>query len=93
MERERPSLCVVSAAFGFPSAWRTIRATVSNNTMSSPLSFADIEDLPPAVQEKLFDDVLDRDVQKGTDDLVVFISGVNTHPHSVDAWLLVSCDS
>ncbi|XP_054898482.1 ubiquitin thioesterase ZRANB1 [Poeciliopsis prolifica] len=25
---------------------------------------ADIEDLPPAVQEKLFDDVLDRDVQK-----------------------------
>lgn len=26
---------------------------------------ADIEDLPPAVQEKLFDDVLDRDVQKG----------------------------
>ncbi|KAK2866733.1 hypothetical protein Q7C36_002789 [Tachysurus vachellii] len=26
---------------------------------------ADIEDLPPAVQEKLFDDLLDRDVQKG----------------------------
>lgn len=25
----------------------------------------DIEDLPPAVQEKLFDEVLDRDVQKG----------------------------
>ncbi|KAJ7983591.1 hypothetical protein DPEC_G00376000 [Dallia pectoralis] len=25
---------------------------------------ADIEDLPPAVQEKLFDEVLDRDVQK-----------------------------
>lgn len=27
--------------------------------------FADIEDLPPTVQEKLFDEVLDRDVQKG----------------------------
>ncbi|NWT73161.1 ZRAN1 thioesterase, partial [Prunella himalayana] len=26
---------------------------------------ADIEDLPPTVQEKLFDEVLDRDVQKG----------------------------
>lgn len=26
---------------------------------------SDIEDLPPAVQEKLFDEVLDRDVQKG----------------------------
>eukprot|EP00063_Salmo_salar_P097036 XP_014071871.1 PREDICTED: ubiquitin thioesterase ZRANB1-like [Salmo salar] len=26
---------------------------------------ADIEDLPTAVQEKLFDEVLDRDVQKG----------------------------
>ena len=26
---------------------------------------ADIEDLPPPVQEKLFDEVLDRDVQKG----------------------------
>lgn len=25
----------------------------------------DIEDLPPNVQEKLFDEVLDRDVQKG----------------------------
>lgn len=35
---------------------------------SSKLSFpcfSDIEDLPPAVQEKLFDEVLDRDVQKG----------------------------
>lgn len=30
--------------------------------------FADIEDLPPAVQEKLFDEVLDRDVQKGIQD-------------------------
>lgn len=29
------------------------------------LGFADIEDLPPTVQEKLFDEVLDRDVQKG----------------------------
>lgn len=28
----------------------------------------DIEDLPPTVQEKLFDEVLDRDVQKGTRD-------------------------
>lgn len=28
-------------------------------------SFVDIEDLPPNVQEKLFDEVLDRDVQKG----------------------------
>lgn len=28
-------------------------------------SLSDIEDLPPAVQEKLFDEVLDRDVQKG----------------------------
>ena len=27
--------------------------------------FVDIEDLPPTVQEKLFDEVLDRDVQKG----------------------------
>lgn len=27
--------------------------------------FPDIEDLPPTVQEKLFDEVLDRDVQKG----------------------------
>lgn len=27
--------------------------------------FTDIEDLPPTVQEKLFDEVLDRDVQKG----------------------------
>lgn len=32
----------------------------------SPCVSADIEDLPPAVQEKLFDEVLDRDVQKGT---------------------------
>lgn len=29
------------------------------------MSCADIEDLPPNVQEKLFDEVLDRDVQKG----------------------------
>lgn len=29
------------------------------------LFFEDIEDLPPNVQEKLFDEVLDRDVQKG----------------------------
>lgn len=29
------------------------------------LLFADIEDLPPTVQEKVFDEVLDRDVQKG----------------------------
>lgn len=29
------------------------------------LFVSDIEDLPPAVQEKLFDEVLDRDVQKG----------------------------
>lgn len=29
------------------------------------LFFVDIEDLPPAVQEKVFDEVLDRDVQKG----------------------------
>lgn len=34
---------------------------------------SDIEDLPPAVQEKLFDEVLDRDVQKGTKDLLNFI--------------------
>ena len=34
-------------------------------TRRSALS-PDIEDLPPAVQEKLFDEVLDRDVQKGT---------------------------
>ena len=27
----------------------------------------DVEDLPPNVQEKLFDEVLDRDVQKGKD--------------------------
>lgn len=33
---------------------------------SHPCDFSDIEDLPPAVQEKLFDEVLDRDVQKGT---------------------------
>lgn len=39
----------------------------------SHVSFADIEDLPPAVQEKLFDEVLDRDVQKGTRDLFMFI--------------------
>ncbi|KAM8837924.1 ubiquitin thioesterase ZRANB1 [Spinachia spinachia] len=35
--------------------------------LTDPVTFtlpADIEDLPPAVQEKLFDDVLDRDVQK-----------------------------
>lgn len=35
--------------------------------LSEPQTFnlpADIEDLPPAVQEKLFDEVLDRDVQK-----------------------------
>lgn len=32
----------------------------------SHLYLSDIEDLPPAVQEKLFDEVLDRDVQKGT---------------------------
>lgn len=31
-----------------------------------PPYLSDIEDLPPAVQEKLFDEVLDRDVQKGT---------------------------
>lgn len=31
-----------------------------------PCYLSDIEDLPPAVQEKLFDEVLDRDVQKGT---------------------------
>lgn len=31
----------------------------------SCLVVSDIEDLPPAVQEKLFDEVLDRDVQKG----------------------------
>lgn len=39
----------------------------------SHVSFADIEDLPPAVQEKLFDEVLDRDVQKGTQVLFMFI--------------------
>lgn len=33
--------------------------------MSHLYDFADIEDLPPAVQEKLYDEVLDRDVQKG----------------------------
>ncbi|KAK1881472.1 Ubiquitin thioesterase ZRANB1, partial [Dissostichus eleginoides] len=35
--------------------------------LTDPVTFtlpADIEDLPPAVQEKLFDEVLDRDVQK-----------------------------
>lgn len=32
---------------------------------------SDIEDLPPAVQEKLFDEVLDRDVQKGTDQILL----------------------
>lgn len=31
----------------------------------SSVVVSDIEDLPPAVQEKLFDEVLDRDVQKG----------------------------
>lgn len=31
----------------------------------SCVAVSDIEDLPPAVQEKLFDEVLDRDVQKG----------------------------
>lgn len=37
-----------------------------------PLShISDIEDLPPAVQEKLFDEVLDRDVQKGTEGFCV----------------------
>lgn len=42
--------------------------------------FADIEDLPPAVQEKLFDEVLDRDVQKGTQDVFMFISGICSYP-------------
>ena len=32
----------------------------------------DIEDLPPTVQEKLFDEVLDRDVQKGDLSITVF---------------------
>lgn len=35
---------------------------VSEKVFFSP---KDIEDLPPNVQEKLFDEVLDRDVQKG----------------------------
>ncbi len=42
---------------------------------------ADIEDLPPAVQEKLFDEVLDRDVQKGKD-VFMFISVICMFPHS-----------
>lgn len=37
--------------------------TLSNFCLLS--IFPDIEDLPPTVQEKLFDEVLDRDVQKG----------------------------
>lgn len=40
---------------------------------SFPCFSADIEDLPPAVQEKLFDEVLDRDVQKGTEDVILYI--------------------
>ncbi|XP_010765507.1 ubiquitin thioesterase ZRANB1 [Notothenia coriiceps] len=54
--------------------------------LTDPVTFtlpADIEDLPPAVQEKLFDEVLDRDVQKGTKDSFIFISGFRFYPQSV----------
>lgn len=43
-----------------------------HKSKSFPCVLADIEDLPPAVQEKLFDDVLDRDVQKGTFSFCIF---------------------
>ena len=39
---------------------------------------ADIEDLPPPVQEKLFDEVLDRDVQKGKHGHVTVGCGAGT---------------
>lgn len=38
---------------------------------------ADIEDLPPTVQEKLFDEVLDRDVQKG--EILTYFSNLKYH--------------
>uniref|UniRef100_A0A673K1F0 ubiquitinyl hydrolase 1 n=1 Tax=Sinocyclocheilus rhinocerous TaxID=307959 RepID=A0A673K1F0_9TELE len=38
--------------------------TILTHLMVLFLDLTDIEDLPPAVQEKLFDEILDRDVQK-----------------------------
>lgn len=43
----------------------TLQLLISFPLCSRVSLVSDIEDLPPAVQEKLFDEVLDRDVQKG----------------------------
>lgn len=43
----------------------TLQLLISFLLCSRASLVSDIEDLPPAVQEKLFDEVLDRDVQKG----------------------------
>ncbi|MED6277230.1 Ubiquitin thioesterase Zranb1 [Characodon lateralis] len=58
-----PLLRVITVEFMLLSAYCTITKQLSLKHVFF-LCFADIEDLPPAVQEKLFDDVLDRDVQK-----------------------------
>lgn len=61
------------------------------NIIPLPYVSADIEDLPPAVQEKLFDEVLDRDVQKGIQDVFIFyICYLQWLRHD---GFLVTCDS
>lgn len=54
-------------SFSVISVLQVVESVALLNKMSkNVMSFvSDIEDLPPAVQEKLFDEVLDRDVQKG----------------------------
>lgn len=67
-------LCVITAAFLGPTVAAELAFDECSDIISRLFVFADIEDLPPAVQEKLFDEVLDRDVQKGTHDLRHYIS-------------------
>ena len=68
-----PSVCHYCSVSVALSCCVPLEYNEHENIISVPCVFADIEDLPPAVQEKLFDEVLDRDVQKGSQDIVMFV--------------------
>lgn len=72
------SVCRYCSVCGCPHCCVPLVFNEQEDIISCPCVFADIEDLPPSVQEKLFDEVLDRDVQKGTQDP----AQINTHDQS-----------